>query len=410
MDEVDNQSKELQLVREFQSIYSPTTILGIYANAIKTPADNKIILAKGEYHASANAREYGGYYYDDLKSTYDNRFLKIKVPALLRSQLDDCLIYLFKGYVEKRISNSSIDLIFVVDEILQKEENPISDEDLKRFEIIQKKVSKGYKDLQAFVKDSIFNKKLLRIANIYGTTGIVNKDFEAGIGEAKVRFSISECRINLSSKIDIINKIRAFNTDDYDVIALVRGGGDKSSLEIFNDPEIGEEILKLKPLFVTALGHVVNDSLLDKIADKKFHLPHDYGNSLKVWVDEAVAEQAKSKSLFIDQVKKDLTKTFEDQIKTKDETIKNLQKTYEESTKQKEESFKNLQKTFEENKQQMVKMATAEMQTKVETMKVENSRLNEQLKQASQRSNNVLIWIIVGLVIGLIIGIAVSSG
>lgn len=410
MEDSDNQSRELQLVKEFQSVYSPTTILGIYANAIKTPADNKIILAKGEYHSSINAKEYNGYYYEDLKSTYDNRFLKIKVTALLRSQLDGGLIYLFKGYVEKRISNSSIDLIFVVDEILQKEENPISAEDLKRFEVIQKKVSKGYKDFQAFVKDSIFNNKLLRIANIYGTTGIVNKDFEAGIGQAKVRFNISESRINLSSKSDIINKIKTFNTKDCDVIALVRGGGDKSSLEILNDPEIGEEILKLKPLFITALGHVVNDSLLDKIADKKFHLPHDYGNSLKVWVDEAVAEQAKSKSLFIDQVKKDLTKTFEDQIKTKDETIKNLQKTYEESSKQKEEAFKNFQKNFEESKQQMIKMATAEMQTKFETMKAENSRLNDQLKQASQKSSNVIIWIIVALVIGLIIGIVISSG
>ena len=102
MDNTESSNNELQLVREFQSIYSPTTILGVYANAIKTPADNKIILAKGEYHASLNAREYGGYYYDDLKSTYDNRFLKIKTLEFLY-----CLtIYSFPTFLSRVFMNS----------------------------------------------------------------------------------------------------------------------------------------------------------------------------------------------------------------------------------------------------------------------------------------------------------------
>lgn len=160
-------------------------------------------------------------------------------------------------------------------------------------------------------------------------------------------------------------------------------------MDVFNDPDLGEEIVKLKPLFITALGHVVDDSLADKIADKKFHLPHDYGNSLKVWVDEAVAEQAKSKSLFIEQVKKDLTKTFEDQIKTKDEALKTLQKTYE------------------ENSKQLVKMAIAEVQTKFDALKIENTRLNEQLIQASKSGSNLIIYIIIAAIIGLVIGLLI---
>jgi hypothetical protein len=42
------------------------------------------------------------------------------------------------------------------------------------------------------------------------------------------------------------------------------------------------------------LGHVVDDNLANKIADKKFHLPLDYGNKLKLWVDEATAELEKT--------------------------------------------------------------------------------------------------------------------
>lgn len=391
MEELKKQNSEIQLVQEFQNVYSPSTILGVFANAIKSPIDGKIILAKGEYQPAQNSKEYSGYYYDDIKSPNDNKFIKAKIPALVRSKLESHNIYLFKGYVEKRISFSTIELVFVVDEVLQKEENPISDEDIKRFEVIQKKVAKGYRDLEALIKESIYSNKPIQIANIYGNTAIVNKDFETGLAEAKVKFNVKEYRCNLASKGEIISLLRKLNTQETDAIGFVRGGGDKSAMDIFNDPEIGEEVIKLKPLLITALGHVVDVSLIDKIADKKFHLPHDYGNSLKVWVDEATQEQAKSKSLFIEQVKKDLTKTFEDQIKTKDEALKTLQKTYEETSKL------------------LVKSATSEIQTKFDAMKLENTRLSEQLQQASKSGSNIIIWVIIALVIGLVIGIAISA-
>lgn len=389
MEETENPSRELKIVQEFQNVYSPSTILGVYANALKSPVDGRIILAKGEYQATQNSKEYSGYYYDDIKSPNENKYIKARIPSMIRSKLENHNIYVFKGYIEKRISFSTIELVFVVDEIMQKEKNPMSEDDVKRFDILQKKANKGYKDFEALVKDRIYNNTPIQIINIYGTTGIVNKDFEAGLAESKVRFKINEYRCNLTSKTEVINLLRKINTTSIDAVALIRGGGDKSAMDVFNDPDLGEEIVKLKPLFVTALGHVVDNSLADKIADKKFHLPHDYGNSLKVWVDEAIAEQAKSKSLFIEQVKKDLTKTFEDQIKTKDEALKNLQKTYE------------------ENSKQLVKMATAEVQTKFDAMKVENTRLNEQLKQASKSGSNLIIYIIIAAIIGLVIGLLI---
>lgn len=377
MDEINNQRKELNLIQEFQNVYSPSTILGIFASALRTPADGRVILAKGEYQASLNSKEYSGYYYDEIKSPNDNKFLKVKIPSLLRSKLENKFIYIFKGYIEKNIKSSSIDLVFVVDEVLQKEENPISEEDVKRFEVMQKKVASGYKNLEAIVKDRIYKNKPIRIANIYGNTAIVNRDFDTGLGEAKLKYDIKEYRCNLSSKSEIVNFLRRMNHSDIEAIAIVRGGGNTSEMDIFNDPEIAEEVIKLQPVFITALGHVANDSLLDKIADKKFHLPHDYGNSLKGWVDEATAEQAKSKSLFIEQVKKDLAKTFEDQIKTKDESLKILQKNNEENSKQ------------------------------FAALTLENRRLNEQVLNATKGDSNLIIYIIIAAIVGLVIGLLV---
>lgn len=385
------ENKELKIIEEFQNIYSPSTILGVFANAIKTNADGKIILARGEYQEADNSKQYSGYYYENIKSQNDNKFIKAKIPALLRSKLENNNIYIFKGYIEKKISHSTIELLFVVDEILQKEDRQINDEDVKRFEIIQQRIEKGFKDFESLVKEHIYNKKTIRIANIYGSTAIVDKDFNAGLGEASINFEIKPFRCNLSSATEIINQFKKLNTSEFDAIAIIRGGGDKPHMEIYNDTEIGEEIIKLKPLFITALGHVINDTLLDKLADKKFHLPHDYGNGLKVWVDEAKEELAKSKSFFIDQVKKDLTKTFEDQIKTKDETIKNLQKSYE------------------ENSKQMVNMATAEFKTKLDVSLLENKRLQDQIKEEYKSRPNVLVYIIISAIIGIIIGVIIAN-
>ena len=107
METTDDQKNELQVVHEFQNVYSPTTILGVFANALKSPVDGRMILAKGEYQAAQNSKEYGGYYYDDIKSPNDSKYIKARIPSLIRSKLENHNIYVFKGYIEKKISFSS---------------------------------------------------------------------------------------------------------------------------------------------------------------------------------------------------------------------------------------------------------------------------------------------------------------
>ena len=55
MEEPKKQNDEIQIVHEFQNIYSPSTILGVFANALKSPVNGKIILAKGEFQPAQNS-------------------------------------------------------------------------------------------------------------------------------------------------------------------------------------------------------------------------------------------------------------------------------------------------------------------------------------------------------------------
>ena len=51
-------------------------------------------------------------------------------------------------------------------------------------------------------------------------------------------------------------------------------------METFNDLQLSELFITIEAVTVTAIGHTVDETLLDKLADKRFHLPHDYGAGL----------------------------------------------------------------------------------------------------------------------------------
>lgn len=428
-------------IKEFQNIYSPSTILGVYSNLIRTQVDGKVILARGIYQYSQNQKEYGGYFYDSISSPNDNKSVRTKTPKLLRTKLEDNTTYIFKGYIEKKISFSSIELIFVIDEILEREETQISEEEILRYKLLQNKIAKGFKDLEATVKEHVYNNTTLKIANIYGSTAIVHKDFEKGIGNAVVNFQISTHRCNFASKTELITTIRKLKTLDYDVIAFVRGGGDKASFEVFNDSELCSEAIAINQILVTALGHAINESFLDKIADKKFALPHDYGNTLKVWVDQATEEQTKSKSLFIDQVKKDLAKTYTEQITTlttqltaknkeneaaqqkfkeileqsqkdKTDTIQAKEKAFQsgiqslnEQLKAKEENLKIIQSSIESNTKHQIASATADLKARYELATSQTENLTQQLQSANQIKNRIIIFVILAAAFGVVVGL-----
>lgn len=309
-------------------IYSPTSILGIFNNALKLPATVTVIYLKGRYSYGAG-KTYVNYYYDYLYSESDNTSIGVKMPGLLRSKIVNNDIYTLRGFIEKRIKNSSIELVFVVDNIISKEEKSISEEDLQRYNLIQKKLEKGTQDLEAFIRNKVIKSEKVRIANIYGHNAIVQKDFNEGLGVHSKEFEIDEYTCNITSATSILDLLDKISPSNYDIIALVRGGGDKQSFEVFNDLPLAEKFISLPSITITALGHTVDETLLDKLADKRFHLPHDYGSGLHSMTNKIIEEKSNSRALLIEEVKKDVSKQFVEQVKTLSEQLINKNKEFE---------------------------------------------------------------------------------
>lgn len=405
-------------------IYSPSSVLGLFSNALKINATINLIYLKGRY-AYGGGKAYGNYYYDNLFSESDNISIGVRVSALFRTKIVNNEVYTLRGYIEKSIKNSSVELRFVVDEIIQQEEKAISEDELQRYELIQEKLEKGSTDLETVIRNKILKEEPIRIANIFGNNAIVQRDFAEGLDVSQKYFQISEYTCSITSSTSIAEKLKEVSKSEYDIIALVRGGGDRQSMETFNDITLSKLFINLSAVSVTAIGHTVDETLLDKLADKRFHLPHDYGAGLHAIVEKLLHEKSNSRALLIDEVKKDISKQFTEQVKTLSEQLAkkteefqklqelsskqllDTQKNFTEQQKQRQLEMANYKKEisvlYEKNLQSVINEKTASLKAGMESLQKENSRLTTEVQQSKGDYSKVIIAVIISLIVGFVL-------
>ncbi|MGE6394303.1 exodeoxyribonuclease VII large subunit [Chryseobacterium scophthalmum] len=405
-------------------VYSPGSVIGIFSNALKLNATVNLIYLKGRY-SFGGGKAYGNYFYDLLFSEGDNISIGIRISSLLRSKITNNEIYTLRGYIEKNVKNSSIELRFVVDEIIQQEERSISEEELQRYELIQKKLETGSRDLETLIRDKMLKDEKIRIANIYGNNAIVQKDFSEGLDVSGQYFEIDDHSCNITSSTAIISKLNDISPLDYDIVALVRGGGDRQSMETFNNIQLSELFIEINTVTITAIGHTVDETLLDKLADKRFHLPHDYGAGLHAIAEKLSHERSNSRALLIDEVKKDVSKQFSEQVKTLTEQLskrndefqklqessvrqlQDTQKNFTEQEKQRKEEMdiykKEITALHERNMQSAINEKTASMKVRLETLNQDNIRLNQELQSSKTDYIKIILAFILALFIGFIL-------
>ncbi len=259
--------------------YTPSSIIAIFNNAFIVDEEKKVIFIQGEY-SKYGSKSYNGFYYDKIIDP-SMQALSIKIPITLRDKLEDKKGYTFKGHLARKAKiDGNIALTFVASVTeLPKELNLELNEKKREFEILRRKSNLKYKEIKTIINEKFRNNEKPHIAMIYGQESIVPADVMNAVDNAQSRFMIDEHRINFSDSGEIINIMEKVFVESSDIVAFVRGGG--SGLEIFDNPEIAEAALNLKPALVTAIGHAESLTLLDMVADMKYDTPTAFGNALK---------------------------------------------------------------------------------------------------------------------------------
>jgi|GEM_PF-618434 len=323
--------------------YTPASLLHLFNSVLAPSATKKIILLRGIFLAGRGVT-YAGFFYDTLKDETTDAVLTLVVPALLRNGLTHNKTIEFYGYITKRVvmNGGRIEVHAVMTQLLQQTVNTYSEKEIRTVEILQQKAADGFGDVDGFLKSRIVRaggggggvgeagigderlEERIRIRVLIGKTAIIDSDINHALEEAVGFYSLQYERISLSSEAEILGALRRWNSrEKTDLLVLSRGGGE--NMEVFNSPEVAAYCLELEPLFVTAIGHKEDVSLVQKVADKAFITPTAFGQYLRRIYNETVEELQHSKARLVEVITTQLGAQYEKQVRVLEEKIQGME-------------------------------------------------------------------------------------
>ncbi len=391
---------------ENTTIYTPTDILNIVKEHLRTV--NSLVVIEGVYHMTGTkAYNSGVWWYDEIKSQYDNSKLKAMVPTGIREQIKQGDIVQLVGTVTKSVNDydGKIELMLRVSGLLGKKENSITEDDIKRLELLQKKAMKGSKSVDTLLESILYSEERKpKVAMLFAESSITDKDFFSGVKEASGYIDFEEFRESFGNISSFSTQLKNIDEKSYDAICIVRGGG--SGLEVFDNIQMASQLMEVKTPTITAIGHEPDNPLLCKLSDRNFGTPSHLGHYFRDLVEAVTEKKTKSRTVLTEKIKKQfqeqleasqkqnkelqerlgtITKTNEDAQNKQAEAIENMKKQAEEQLKASKQQNEELQKKLED-----ITKANEESQRKqAEVIETLNKQSEEQLKASKQQNEEL---------------------
>jgi exodeoxyribonuclease VII large subunit len=328
--------------------YNPSSLVNVFNNVLNADTTRKVFRIKGVY-VPGKGMNYGGVFFDSLKDEYSDATITLIVPALIRvnlqaQQLIECSAYLTK---KVQLNGARIELQVNVTEVHSQEQSKLTDEQIKAFEILQKKATIGYKDVDSFMKTRIIQQEPITVTIIIGRTGIIDSDIKHQLKDAIAFYNLEFVRISLTSETEIIASLLEHD-EDTDILVVSRGGGE--NMNVFNKPSLAEAALELDSYFVTAIGHKEDFSLLQKVADKHFITPTALGQYFHDIYTQTIEELQDSKAKLVEDISKQYKTNYEMQLQNLNDKLRGARELNEKQVALKQEQIESLQKQLTEKK------------------------------------------------------------
>ena len=154
----------------------------------------------------------------------------------------------------------------------------LSEEYAKFIKLKEDFKKRGYFDLK--------NKKLIptfpkNVGLITSKDGAAIVDFLSVINQKPNDISVKLAAVKVqgsqSSEL-IVNAIKKLDDLNLDVIVITRGGGSSEDLSAFNNKEIIEAVYLANTPVISAIGHKIDTTLLDLVADLSLQTPTEAGS------------------------------------------------------------------------------------------------------------------------------------
>lgn len=382
--------------------YTPSSVLEAYNNILVSDLDGKTIILKGIYVAdpSPNSKLYGGYYYDHLKDENGQGDIVIKVSPTIRQKFKQNGLFTISGVVNRKVraNTSSINVSVLVDEILNVEDSKITEEDLKKIQLLEEKRNHGYKNVDSIIQNNIYNDKKLKVALLFPQGTIVRTEFENALGSAKIAYEFHYYNVTFNEG-DLVRNLKTIQPN-HDIICFVRGGGNTAGLELFNRADFCRSVIfDHNSCFVSAVGHGEDKLLFKQLADKTVDTPTALGKYFKDQVEKVKVEKENAKAILIQQVRLQLQKELDAYKKGNEDLKKQLN---EQAKSHKEISDQlMLQLKMERDKSSKISQEfaknTENFNKRISEKDIAIQRLNDQLQQRSRGGCFSIIFVLFGL-------------
>ena len=203
----------------------------------------------------------------------------------LRVPLEDGMKVIVKGHPKLTDFGR---FSFTVQTILPKGEGSIK----KAFDLLREKLEKeGLFDL---AKKRPLPENLKTIGVISSTNAAGYADFCKILSErwGGLTLKVANCGVQgLSAADEMIKALEYFNENlPVDIIVIIRGGGSKDDLAVFNDELLTRKIAASKIPVLTGIGHEIDESLADLAADLRASTPT---NAAEMITKDKTAEKAR---------------------------------------------------------------------------------------------------------------------
>lgn len=373
---------------ENTTIYTPTDILNIVKEHLRTV--NSTVVIEGVYQMVGTKAYNGGiWWYDEIKSQYDNSKLKVMVPTGIRDQVNQGDVVQLCGTISKNVNDydGKIELILRVSSLLGKRENEISDEDLERLRLLQKKAAKGSRPVDSVLESILYSsERHPRVALLFAESSITDADFRAGVQAASGHVDFKEYRQSFNNTAGLISQLKSIDGEAFDALCVVRGGG--SGLEVFDKPDLATALMELTTPTITAIGHEQDMPLLCKVSDRNIGTPSLLGQYFKDMVECVNEKKSKSHAALTEKIKKQFQEQLEagqKQNKELQEKLTTISKANEDMQKKQAEAMGKLQEQLKEQTEVSKKQAK-DFGDKLTKMQETNSQLQKSLERVNAKN------------------------
>ena len=361
-------TQDLQAVSPMIQVFNPSELLNIFSDLLaRQNTSSKVIYLRGIYFKQKYNPGWA-YAYDLLRDEYDQQEITMMISPALRDELKDGSLVQVGGTITRKLSGKGyIQLVFQVSRVDVVKDQVISEDDMRRGELRTLKSQKGFKNVDFLLEEILFRGERPKVALLFASTSITMSDFDAGKESAATHIDFHEHRVSFAKSDDLIAKLNQLDSAQYDIIAMVRGGG--GGIEALDDLSVLEYVVNLNTPLICAVGHVDEKIFIKNLADYVAPTPNGLGTYFSNMVETVIQKRNNSRAALVEEVKKQYIK----QIETAEQQNKTLQAQIEKMTKASTEAQTNFKAQSD--------ALTKQLSTLQENLKKMNESNSEQVKK-----------------------------